>query len=124
MKKRIKTINLTGYVVEINLKNVVITDKAGNCSVILNDLNKGGMYIKYILGINEKELIEFLEIYCTRIFTHIALMNQPMYMEEFKEFLLKYTDKGLNSPLAPDNPNDLDELKRLTGIKKILSFFK
>ena len=117
MAKVIKTINLEGFTVDIFNKEIIIKEKAGAHSITLNEISKGFQFIKYLMTVNEKELMKFLDFYTLMVFTHISLMPYMKYAEKYNDFTLEYISKELEKPLSPDDPKALDELQKIHNIK-------
>ena len=117
MAKVIRTINLEGFTVDIFNKEIIIKEKAGAHSITLNEISKGFQFIKYLMTVNEKELMKFLDFYTLMVFTHISLMPYMNYAEKYNDFTLEYISKELEKPLSPDDPKALDELQKIHNIK-------
>jgi hypothetical protein len=117
MTKVIRTINLEGYTVDIFNKEIIIKEKAEAHSITLNEISKGFQFIKYLMTVNEKELMKFLDFYTLMVFAHIHLMPNMKYAEKYHNFTLEYISKELEKPLSPDDPKVLDELQKIHNIK-------
>lgn len=117
MAKVIKTINLEGYTIDIFNKEIIIKEKAEAHSITLNEISKGFQFIKYLMTVNEKELMNFLDFYTPMVFTHISFMSNMKYVEKYHNFTLEYISKELEKPLSPDDPKVLDELQKIHNIK-------
>lgn len=117
MAKVIRTINLEGFTIDIFNKEIIIKEKAGGQSITLNEISKGFQFIKYLMTVNEKELMKFLDFYTLMVFTHISLMPYMNYAEKYNDFTLEYISKELEKPLSPDDPKVLDELQKIHNIK-------
>lgn len=116
MEKAIKTINFSGYKAEVYENNIIIKEKAEAHSITLNASSKTFMFIKYLMMVNEAEMRKFIEYYARRVFTHVHLMSDKNYAPEYEEFFIKYSEEELNQSLSPDDPNALDELRKLNKI--------
>ena len=117
MAKVIRTINLEGFTIDIFNKEIIIKEKAEAHSITLNEISKGFQFIKYLMTVNEKELMKFLDFYTPMVFTHISLMSNMNYAEKYNNFALEYISKELEKPLSPDDPKVLDELQKTHNIK-------
>ena len=117
MAKVIRTINLEGFTIDIFNKEIIIKEKAGGQSITLNEISKGFQFIKYLMTVNEKELMNFLDFYTPMVFTHIHLMPNMKYVEKYNNFVSEYINKELQKTLLPDDPKALDELQKIHNIK-------
>lgn len=113
MGKAIKTINLAGYEAEIYENHIILKEKAEAHSITLNTSSKTFTFIKYLMMVNEAEMLKFIEFYARRVFTHVHLMSDANYAAKYEAFFIEYSEKALNQPLSPDDPNALDELRKL-----------
>lgn len=117
MAKVIRTINLEGFTIDIFNKEIIIKEKAEGHSITLNEISKGFQFIKYLMTVNEKELMKFLDFYTLMAFTHIHLMPNMKYVEKYNNFVSEYINKELQKPLLADDPKALDELQKIHNIK-------